>query len=84
MDSISRATTLTAASREALSDIVGLVGLTSDQGRAIATASHQQSAASEEIIRATGFRDAEHAARTPRRPQCDECPRRKSGAPPQP
>ncbi|WP_243439747.1 methyl-accepting chemotaxis protein [Fundidesulfovibrio soli] len=48
---IAEATELAARSGEALREIVTLVDLSSDQVRAIATASEQQSAASEEINR---------------------------------
>jgi methyl-accepting chemotaxis protein len=48
---IDDATTLAGKSGEALNEIVSLVDLTTDQVRAIATASEQQSAASEEINR---------------------------------
>ena len=48
---IAEATSLANQSRETLDDIVQLVDLTADQVRSIATASHQQSAASEEINR---------------------------------
>jgi len=49
---IEEATALAGKSGEALSAIVGLVDLASDQVRSIATASEQQSATSEEINRA--------------------------------
>ena len=52
--SIGEATALSARSGDALAEIVSMVDNTADQVRAIATASEQQSATSEEINRSIG------------------------------